>query len=145
MNYQEAKPYYIKTVCDILTNALIEVPVTFIQCNNCLEYNSQTVIVNSICPRCENNLESRKIQKEQRHDFFTLQNDLLDKKKLDERSVNVSDMIEALQLLPLNSKLYIKQDGYYADGNYAECYLPKPEFTKDGIQYFEIGYSEQSV
>lgn len=75
--------------------------------------------------------------------------------KINENSVAVEDLIESLQGLPNGSRIVIEQDGYYAEGKFAQIYMPqkvKPEDVTEkakdvnceSIELYSIGRSYQN-
>lgn len=58
-------------------------------------------------------------------------------------SISVQEMIKALQELPSNTRLIIRQEGYYAEGNYADIYLPGHYKDIGEYSYYSIGISSQ--
>lgn len=60
-------------------------------------------------------------------------------------SVSVKEMIAALKKLPKDARLFVGQEGYYADGELASCYVPtEVEKQFDNIDFYSIGYSSQN-
>lgn len=64
-------------------------------------------------------------------------------KEIEEVSISVEEMIEALKQLPAGSRLIMSESGYYSTSEYAEIYLPQKVKNAEGLDIFEIGSSNQ--
>lgn len=150
----------MKKVFDIETLSMIEVPEDYIRCSICkkwkpaVEYcqNKDGKQTRTICESCYMmdfdemkslgsatdkilNLEwVRRIRREES-----------DKKEYYENSVPVEMMIEYLQSLPKNSRLFVGQSGYYAEGKFGCVEYPIFKKSFDDIQYYRIGFSSQEA
>ena len=62
--------------------------------------------------------------------------------EIEERSITVADMIEALSALPPGARLVMTQSGYYCYDEYADIYFPTPVEGEDNV--YSIGHSHQS-
>lgn len=60
--------------------------------------------------------------------------------ELKQNSISVADMIKALKKLPKDALLVVKQEGYYAEGKYADIFLPQ----KETDTVYSIGHSCQN-
>jgi len=69
---------------------------------------------------------------------------LLESKTYMGNSISVEQMIKALKKLPKGSRLFVGQEGYYAEGKFGSIYEPISKKVIEGINYFEIGYSSQN-
>lgn len=56
-------------------------------------------------------------------------------------SIDVSELIEALSLLPPNSRICVTQTGYYCSGEYADVFLPVFKEKVEGVEIYRIGHS----
>lgn len=57
--------------------------------------------------------------------------------------VSVAEMKAYLNTLDDNDMLLMAQDGYYADGKYADIYTYGETIEDGGIKYYVIGHSPQ--
>jgi len=150
----------MKKVFDIETLSMIEVPEDYIRCSICkkwkppVEYcrNKDGKQTRTNCESCymmdfdemkrlgsatKKILYSEKAQR--------ILKEEADKQAYYENSVPVETMIEYLQSLPKNSRLFVEQSGYYAEGKFG--YVEYPIFKKsfDDIPYYCIGFSSQEA
>ena len=150
----------MKKVFDIETLSMIEVPEDYIRCSICKKWkppvdycrNKDGKQTRTNCESCymmdfdemkslesatKKILYSEKAQRILKEEF--------DKKEYYENSVPVETMIEYLQSLPKNSRLFVEQSGYYAEGKFG--YVEYPIFKKsfDDIPYYCIGFSSQEA
>lgn len=77
-------------------------------------------------------------------EFKKLQSFLQKEKAFEQNSISVKEMIKHLQSLPEGSRLIMTQEGYYADGKFANIFVPEPKEQVNGVQYYTIGHSSQN-
>lgn len=63
--------------------------------------------------------------------------------------IDVEDMIAALKKLPAGAKLCVRQDGFYAQGQFGDINLPEAiivtdKDTHEQVFVYSIGESEQN-
>ena len=60
--------------------------------------------------------------------------------------VTVADMMAALSALPADARLVVTHNGYYAYGDYGDCFVPRlvADDDNDGTPLFAVGHSHQS-
>lgn len=148
-----------KTVMSVKTCEPIDVPENYIRCSVCGSWEppeSYTKREDGVqdrtnCKACyEAPQESWKEIKAKKQDAINSLQYQLNLQKLSEsknymaNSISVEEMIEALQELPKGSRLFVGQEGYYADGKFASIYKPIQKKFIDGVTYFEVGYSSQN-
>lgn len=150
----------MKKVFDIETMSFVEVPDNYIKCSICkkwkapVEYcrNKDGKQTRTNCESCymmdfdemkslgsatDKILNSEWVRRIRREES--------DKKEYYENSVPVEMMIEYLQSLPKNSRLFVGQSGYYAEGKFGFVEFPIFKKSIDDIQYYRIGFSSQEA
>ena len=146
-------------IIDIRTVEVIDVPDDYICCSICGVYHpkseymkdNETTQSRTNCSSCyktdiekweeiktnvENTKKTRKYQ--------TVKRELDDKLQYFGNSISVQEMIDYLLELAPTDRIFIGQEGYYAEGKFADIF--KPEFKKsyDNVHFYEIGYSSQN-
>ena len=149
----------MKTVIDIKTFNLINVPEQWIQCSVCGVYHSpaeyrkpdQDYQSRTNCTSCyEMPYEAFKslaritAETMKTPQYKATQKELKTRIACKKNSISVEDMIASLQLLPPNSRLIVTQEGYYADGEFADIFDPSLEKTIGDVGYYSIGHSSQN-
>lgn len=150
----------MKTVFDVNTVSMIEVPDDYKKCSVCgkwCEWNSfknedEEKQSRNNCRDCYNmpweEMKELKIITLEKFKSPAVRKFLareVRKKEFFHNSISVQDMIEALKTLPKDARIYVGQDGYFAEGRFGEIFTPKhpPEIIY-GIQYYAIGHSSQN-
>lgn len=148
----------MKTVIDIKTLSLIQVPATWIQCSVCGVYHSpseyrkpdQEKQSRTNCTSCYNmqwddmqDLKQRTADRFKSREYKAVADYLKTGMTYKRNSISVEDMIYMLQKLPANSRLIMTQGGYYADGVLADIHDPVIDKTIDDVTYYAIGHSSQ--
>lgn len=148
-----------KRVMSVKTCEPIDVPKNYICCSVCGSWEHPRMFTKredgvqdrTNCKTCyEAPQESWKEIQENKQDTinslkyqFNLQK-LSESKSYTDNSISVEEMIKALQDLPKGSRLYVGQEGYYAEGKFASIFLPVETKVIDEVHYFEVGYSSQN-
>ena len=149
----------MKTVIDIKTMTLIQVPDQWIQCSVCGEYHSpaayrkpdQEKQSRTNCTSCyEMQWNDMKALEQQTFDimkswaYTNVRNKLKMVIAYKRNSISVEYMIAELQKLPANSRLVMTQEGFYAEGSLADIAYPELDNTIDDVAYYAIGHSSQN-
>ena len=126
------EPYWCCTVCGIWKSESIFAPngVTRTNCEAC--YNLSHDLYVKTDAETQMIANSPETQKLKAH--------LKNQAEIEFAAIPVEDMIKALKKLPKGSQLVISQQGYYAEGRFADIFLPK-KFS-EGV--YEIGLSCQN-
>ena len=151
----------MKKVFDIETLSMIEVPEDYIRCSICkkwkplVEYcriKSEKLWPRRNCESCHmmdfdemkrlEHTTHRILHSEGVQRILRIE---ADKKAYYENSVPVEMMIEYLQSLPKNSRLFVGQSGFYAEGKFGFVEFPIFKKSFDDIQYYRIGFSSQEA
>lgn len=150
----------MKKVFDIETMSMIEVPEDYIRCSICkkwkppVEYcrNKDGKQTRTNCESCYmmdfdemkrlGNTTNKILQSEGVQRVLRIESN---KKAYYENSIPVEMMIEYLQSLPKNSRLFVGQSGYYAEGMFGCIEYPIFKKSIDDIQYYRIGFSSQEA
>lgn len=150
----------MKKVFDIETLSMIEVPEDYIRCSICkkwkapVEYcrNKDGKQTRTNCESCYmmDFDEMKSLSKRTRKILYSegvqrILREESDKKAYYENSIPVEMMIEYLQSLPKNSRLFVGQSGYYAEGKFGFVEFPIFKKSVDDIQYYRIGFSLQEA
>lgn len=151
----------MKTVFDLHSISMIEVPYDYKECSVCGKWcegdsfkkEDEEAQSRSNCRDCYmmpwEDMKKLKIMTLEKYKSAAVRNFLsreIEKRNFFHNSISVQEMIEALQSLPKDARLYMKQDGYYSEGKFGEIFMPEQDTAVkiDGIEYFAIGYSSQS-
>ena len=133
---------------------IVEVPEDYIECTVCGMFKERTSYMTdgrmsrTNCFECYNiaPYQAMKDKSDKTKDLLKnsrlrrqLQENLKKELNLLGSSIPVEEMIEALMKLPKGSKILITQEGYYAQGDFADIQLP--EHYKEN--YYSIGNSSQ--
>jgi hypothetical protein len=145
-------------VLDIDTLKKIEVPDYYYECSVCGHYHpieqfrAETTTSGRDRTNCfscysmtgMNKLsiatQMKKDSREYKNAIATLEKE----KQFLDYSISVVDLAKALRKLPKTARVFVGQNGYYADGKFADCFLPELETTIDDVEFYEIGHSSQN-
>lgn len=150
----------MKKVFDLTTLTFIEVPEDYIRCSICEKWKPpveycRTKSGKQTRTNCEScyMMDFDEMKRLGRTTHKILQSEGVqrilrieaDKKAYYENSIPVEMMIEYLQSLPKNSRLFVGQSGYYAEGKFGFVEFPIFKKSFDDIQYYRIGFSSQEA
>ena len=148
-----------KRVMSVKTLDVVEVPEDYIQCSICgsweppesyteREDGKQTRTNCKSCYISPSDLwgELKKKRQEAERSEKYLSNKRFEQERIAyfSNSISVQEMVQALQKLPENARLYVGQEGHYANGKFADIFLPELQKTVDDTLYYQIGYSDQN-
>ena len=150
----------MKEIIDIEKLIIIEVPKDYIECSICGKYfpkesycrEGESYLSRTNCSSCYHskmddmrNLEEEVKKIKNSTKYKSVQTNWIKKKQFYGNSISVGEMIEALQKLSPTDRIFIGQDGYYAEGNFAEIYIPEDfEYADNNIYFYKIGHSSQN-
>lgn len=152
----------LKRVVDLDAKAMIEVPSDSIRCSVCGKWKAPSHYRNegdtdqsrTNCTACYSmdwaDMQALKVKTKERmvgHDIWVLTKQLEKERDLRIYSTPVQTLIAALQKLPSNARVCMTQDGYYAEGDFADLFVSDFEklgATADGQEVYSIGHSAQN-
>lgn len=149
----------MKTVIDIDTLKEVKVPSDYRECSVCGKFchphsfsrYGNHVTTRTNCETCYNmpydDMVSLSENTKKRLNSMEYKNplDLLHKKAAYfHNSISVGDMIAELSKWDKDDRVFISQDGYYAQGTLADIFLPEyNNISYDGVTFLCIGSSSQ--
>lgn len=151
----------MKQVIDKINVKVIEVESTDIECSVCRKWKSETSFrregqdrqSRTNCEDCFNmdwddmkalSASTEEMIKKKSNSIFNLKSKLEKRQELFGKSVTVKQLRKMLEALDDDDRVYVAEDGYYADGSYVAISIDDHANQEiDGCKFYEIARSEQ--
>lgn len=150
----------MKKVIDLISVSIVEVPDNYIKCSICEGYYppedfrkpEQTKQTRTNCTECYEidskeweKIEARVKAVKNSLAYKKLEYDMNTEALYFGNSISVAELIESLQQLAPTDRVFIGQDGYYAEGIFADIGLDmNHKMSIKGVKFYSIGHSSQN-